>query len=139
MKKPKKIERAREKRLQTAIKQVIGPRSILEQIKKLDHVDEEPDNDMLQEEEEMIIYSRRMEYLEKKEQEAKEKRQRSKFRMVTEEELAAHFTRHDAWVCLDGAVYDITGFLKNHPKGGQFLMYAGKDASENFGKFSQLF
>ena len=48
-------------------------------------------------------------------------------------ELAEHANEEDVWVVLHGKVYDVTGFLPDHPGGKRAIMlYAGKDASEEF-------
>jgi len=134
MKKPKKIERAREKRLRTAILQVIGPRSELKQVQKMDHIEDEPMNDMLQEEEEMIIYSRRMEYEKAKKLQKAKKKRKKKHRIVTKTELSEHFSKLDAWTSIKGNVYDITEFANEHPGGGIILQAAGIDGTQLFSK-----
>ncbi|CAE8603931.1 unnamed protein product [Polarella glacialis] len=52
---------------------------------------------------------------------------------LTMEEVAKHSTPQDAWIVVNGDVYDVTKFAKVHPGGGGLLLeYAGKDASEDF-------
>jgi alkylation response protein AidB-like acyl-CoA dehydrogenase/predicted heme/steroid binding protein len=52
---------------------------------------------------------------------------------LTREEVAKHSTPDDAWVIVDGDVYDVTKFAKLHPGGaGLLLEFAGKDATEDF-------
>lgn len=49
------------------------------------------------------------------------------------EEVAKHNKPDDAWVVVDGDVYDVTKFAAVHPGGKQLLLeYAGKDATEEF-------
>mmetsp|Transcript_119884 Transcript_119884/g.208134 ORF Transcript_119884/g.208134 Transcript_119884/m.208134 type:complete len:517 (-) Transcript_119884:64-1614(-) len=52
---------------------------------------------------------------------------------LTREDVAKHCTPDDAWIVVDGDVYDVTRFAKLHPGGKQTLLdYAGKDATEDF-------
>jgi len=51
----------------------------------------------------------------------------------TREEVAKHSSPTDAWIIIDGDVYDVTGFAKLHPGGKQTLLdFAGQDCSEDF-------
>lgn len=51
----------------------------------------------------------------------------------TREEVAKHNKQDDAWIIVDGNVYDVTKFAKLHPGGtGLLLEYAGTDATEDF-------
>eukprot|EP00913_Durusdinium_trenchii_P017339 g16305.t1 len=48
---------------------------------------------------------------------------------ITREEVAKHNKAEDAWIIVDGDVYDVTKFAGVHPGGTQILLeYAGKDA-----------
>ncbi|KAI9001705.1 cytochrome b5-like heme/steroid binding domain-containing protein [Gaertneriomyces semiglobifer] len=48
-------------------------------------------------------------------------------------EIAAHNTRDDLWMVVDGKVYDCTKFLDEHPGGEEVMIeQAGQDASEAF-------
>jgi len=48
-------------------------------------------------------------------------------------ELAKHWKPSDAWIAIDGEVYDITSLLESHPGGSAILLdYAGRDATEAF-------
>lgn len=49
------------------------------------------------------------------------------------EEVAAHNQPEDAWTVLEGVVYNITGYGKEHPGGAKVIgMYAGKDMTHDF-------
>lgn len=57
-------------------------------------------------------------------------------RRVTRQEVALHNTRDDCWVIISGKVYDITEWAPHHPGGaGIARMYAGKDATAEFGDY----
>jgi len=48
-------------------------------------------------------------------------------------EVAKHNSQDDCYVVIKDQVYDVTGFLDDHPGGkGALLMYAGKNATEEF-------
>lgn len=52
---------------------------------------------------------------------------------ITREEVAKHNKADDAWIIVDGDVYDVTRFAGVHPGGTNILLeYAGKDATEDF-------
>ena len=59
-------------------------------------------------------------------------------RTVALEEVVQHNTFEDCWIIIDNAVYDISEWKDRHP-GGPFVarMYAGKDATAEFGDYSQ--
>jgi len=49
------------------------------------------------------------------------------------DEVAKHKTEKDCWVVVNGQVLNVTEFLPDHPGGKKaILLYAGKDASEEF-------
>ena len=48
-------------------------------------------------------------------------------------EVAKHTTPKDAWLAMDGGVYDATLYVDGHPGGPEILMsHAGKDATLEF-------
>ena len=48
-------------------------------------------------------------------------------------QLAEHTARADAWMSIGGKVYNISGYLEDHPGGGEVLMdLAGTDGTEEF-------
>lgn len=47
--------------------------------------------------------------------------------MLTADEVAQHSTRESCWVIIEGEVYDVTGFLNDHPGGASIILrYGGK-------------
>lgn len=52
---------------------------------------------------------------------------------LTAAEVARHSSADDAWVVLDGVVYDLTRYLANHPGGAKVILAgAGKDCTEEW-------
>ncbi|KAI9785723.1 MAG: hypothetical protein M1839_008740 [Geoglossum umbratile] len=49
------------------------------------------------------------------------------------EEVSSHNTSIDAWVVVNGKVYDVTEFMPKHPGGAEIILrYAGKDATKAY-------
>ena len=56
-----------------------------------------------------------------------------KVREVTRQELRKHRKRNDAWMALNGAVYNVTHYMDYHPGGWDELVRgAGRDATDMF-------
>ena len=52
---------------------------------------------------------------------------------ISPSEVSAH--SGDVWIIVDGSVYDMSGFLDEHPGGSKILKrMGGKDASKQFWK-----
>jgi hypothetical protein len=45
--------------------------------------------------------------------------EQEELRRFSTEEVAMHRDEHDAWIVVDGEVYDITEFLQSHPGGAE--------------------
>lgn len=50
----------------------------------------------------------------------------------TKEEVARHGQRDDAWIIVDGKVYDVTEYVDIHPGDDAILNYVGGDSSKGF-------
>ena len=56
-----------------------------------------------------------------------------RLRAVTTKELRRHNKRSDAWMALNGKVYNVTAYMDYHPGGWDELVKgAGKDATDLF-------
>lgn len=54
-------------------------------------------------------------------------------RRISKAEVALHNKPEDAWLIIDGNVYDVTKWAAEHPGGPELLWdVAGKDASRDF-------
>jgi cytochrome b involved in lipid metabolism len=51
---------------------------------------------------------------------------------LTAEDVSKHAKKDDAWIIVDGKVYDVTSYVDTHPGGDAILTHAGGDASEGF-------
>ncbi|MDW7748305.1 cytochrome b5-like heme/steroid binding domain-containing protein [Halomonas sp.] len=50
---------------------------------------------------------------------------------ITREELARHDSAESCWKAIHGAVYDVTGFISDHPTPAAVMLeWCGRDASE---------
>lgn len=53
---------------------------------------------------------------------------------VSAQEVALHNTQDDCYSILDGKVYDLTGFIQQHPGGSNAIIgMCGIDATEKYG------
>ena len=51
---------------------------------------------------------------------------------LTVEEVSKHTSFSDAWIIIDGKVYDVTDYIDLHPGGDAILRNVGKDSSIGF-------
>ncbi|CAK9027333.1 Delta(8)-fatty-acid desaturase (Delta(8)-sphingolipid desaturase) (Sphingolipid 8-(E/Z)-desaturase) [Durusdinium trenchii] len=51
------------------------------------------------------------------------------------EEVEKHTSTEDAWLVIDGRVYDVTDFAPRHPGGPVIFKFVGVDASDQFAAF----
>uniref|UniRef100_A0A8C1Z2R1 Cytochrome b5 type B n=1 Tax=Cyprinus carpio TaxID=7962 RepID=A0A8C1Z2R1_CYPCA len=66
-------------------------------------------------------------------QDAKDENTDSGVKYYTRQEVQAHNTSKDTWLIIHDKVYDITGFMEEHPGGEEVLLeQAGADATESF-------
>ena len=54
-------------------------------------------------------------------------------RSITMEEFTSHDNQKEPWLLVDGIVYDVSGFVNEHPGGAQYIedLY-GIDATDDF-------
>lgn len=53
--------------------------------------------------------------------------------MISLQELSLHNTSESCWIAIHGVVFDVTGFLYDHPGGADLLLeVAGTDATSAF-------
>lgn len=56
---------------------------------------------------------------------------KTRLRIFTADDVAAHASPKDCWIVRAGKVYDVTEFLADHPGGDDLILrYAGKDVGE---------
>ena len=55
---------------------------------------------------------------------------------ITYEELSKHKTPEDAWIAVDGKVYDVTKYSPIHPGGKKINLGFGKDATALYSTLS---
>ena len=55
-----------------------------------------------------------------------------KMREVSRKELKRHRRRHDAWLAINGLVFNVTEYIPFHPGGDEIMKGAGKDATDQF-------
>jgi hypothetical protein len=48
-------------------------------------------------------------------------------------EVAMHDNQNDCWTTIEGSVYDLTGFIADHPGGEEILRVCGSDGTTLFG------
>lgn len=54
-------------------------------------------------------------------------------KVYTFEQVAEHNTPEDAWLIVDGKIYDVTKFVEDHPGGDEIILdLAGQDGTEAF-------
>lgn len=54
-----------------------------------------------------------------------------RLRIYSSEDVQRHNSESSCWITRDGKVYDVTGFLNDHPGGEDYILqYAGKDVRE---------
>ncbi|XP_035665414.1 cytochrome B5-like protein [Branchiostoma floridae] len=57
---------------------------------------------------------------------------RQEGRLISKQELAKHNKKEDAWIIIDGKVYDMTEYVAKHPGGDAILRNVGGDATSGF-------
>ncbi|KAL2223395.1 putative mitochondrial cytochrome b2 [Thermoascus aurantiacus ATCC 26904] len=57
----------------------------------------------------------------------------SKPKLLSAQQISEHRTPADCWIVVDGQVWDVTDFLKEHPGGAAIILkYAGRDATKAY-------
>lgn len=52
--------------------------------------------------------------------------------------MKKHNRSNDAWMVINGKVYDVTQYIPFHPGGNKILMGVGKDGTELFSKINSM-
>jgi len=52
------------------------------------------------------------------------------YRKISKDEVKKHNTADDAWIIVDGKVYDISAYVELHPGGESILNNVGDDSSD---------
>jgi len=60
---------------------------------------------------------------------------RVEIQMYTLEDVKKHNRSTDAWMVINGKVYDVTKYIPYHPGGQKILMGVGKDGTELYNKY----
>lgn len=133
-----------------AVAQIFGPKSFLEKPGSKNLLEDFSFNDMLQDEKDLKVELKRVKakkMKEKRDAAKKAKKEAKKLRKEAEAakgkngagkgsitlfELSKHNTEADAWIAIEGKVFDITEYAKKHPGGNIILSEAGKDATATF-------
>lgn len=50
----------------------------------------------------------------------------------TMDEVAQHTSSDDCWMVINGNVYDVSSYVRNHPGGNDILKGCGKEATDMF-------
>ncbi|KAK4800802.1 hypothetical protein SAY86_022217 [Trapa natans] len=54
-------------------------------------------------------------------------------KVFTLAEVSKHSSLKDCWLVIEGKIYDVTGFMEDHPGGEEVLLSStGKDATDDF-------
>jgi cytochrome b involved in lipid metabolism len=106
---------------------VIGPKVRLDMMDSLNGREHESIDDMMDEELEMRKLKIAKSNAEKK------KKKGDGVKEIGLEELGMHKSSADAWIAVNGWVFDISYYHSMHPGGSAIILqYAGTDASEMF-------
>ena len=122
----------RKTEIHRSLYKIFGPRWELEQLESKNNLNTDEFSDMKKEEKDIRLKPA----LKKKKIQKKTKDLNEKIdvnRVISSQELQKHKDIKDAWIAIHGKVFDISGYIKDHPGGIIILQHAGKDASKEFG------